>query len=66
MVEILGNDLLQHVKLAIRTLGGTWPTEGFMEVPARQEVLPQLTVGGFLLSASNICIYSRFEAIRIR
>jgi hypothetical protein len=43
MQDVLGDDLLQHVKLAIRTPGGTWPTEGFMEVPARQNVRDQLT-----------------------
>jgi hypothetical protein len=43
MQDILGDDLLQHVKLAIRTPSGTWPTEGFMEVPARQNVREQIT-----------------------
>jgi hypothetical protein len=39
----IGDDLIQHVKLAIRTPSGTWPTEGFMEVPARRDVREQLT-----------------------
>jgi len=43
MQDILGDDLLQHLKLAIRTPSGTWPTEGFMEVPARRDVREQLT-----------------------
>ena len=43
MRDILGDDLLQHVKLAIRTPSGTWPTEGFVEVPARMDVREQLT-----------------------
>ena len=43
MADILGDDLLQHVKIAIRTPRGTWPTEGFMEVPAQRRVREQLT-----------------------
>jgi hypothetical protein len=43
MGDILGDDLLKHVELAIRTPMGTWPTEGFMEVPARREIRGQLT-----------------------
>ena len=43
MSDILGDDLLQHVKIAIRTPRGTWPTEGFMEVPAQRHVREQLT-----------------------
>ena len=43
MRDILGDDLLQHVKLAIRTPKGMWPTEGFMEVPVRRDVREQLT-----------------------
>jgi hypothetical protein len=31
----IGDDPIQHVKLAIRTPRGTWPTEGFMEVQLR-------------------------------
>jgi hypothetical protein len=37
------DDLLQHVKLAVRTPGRTWPTEGFILVPASQGVHGQLT-----------------------
>jgi hypothetical protein len=37
------DDLLQHVKLAVRTPGRTWPTEGFILVPASQGVHEQLT-----------------------
>jgi hypothetical protein len=43
MRDNLSNDRIQHVKLAIRTPSGTWPTEGFMEVPARRDVREQLT-----------------------
>ena len=43
MQDISGDDPIQHVQLAIRTPKGTWPTEGFMEVPARQGVREQLT-----------------------
>lgn len=43
MSDILGDDLLQHVKLAVRTPGRTWPTEGFILVPATQGVREQLT-----------------------
>jgi hypothetical protein len=42
MKDILSDDLLQHVELAIRTPSGTWPTEGFMEVPAQQDVREEL------------------------
>jgi hypothetical protein len=42
MKDILGDDLLQHVELAIRTPSGTWPTEGFMEVPAQRDVREEL------------------------
>ena len=43
MQDILGDDLLKHVKLAIRTPSGTWPTEGFMEVPSQRDICEQLT-----------------------
>jgi hypothetical protein len=43
MQDIFGDDPIQHVQLAIRTPRGTWPTEGFMEVPARRGVREQLT-----------------------
>jgi len=43
MQDIFGDDLIPHVQLAIRTPRGTWPTEGFMEVPARRGVREQLT-----------------------
>ncbi len=42
MRDIRSDDLLQHVKLAIRTPKGTWPTEGFLEVPVRRDILEQL------------------------
>jgi hypothetical protein len=42
MTDIPGDDLIQHIALAIRTPEGTWPTEGFMEVPAREDVREQL------------------------
>jgi hypothetical protein len=37
------NDPLQHIKLAVRTPGRTWPTEGFIWVPVSQSVHAQLT-----------------------
>ncbi len=43
MSNIFREDLLQHVKLAVRTPGRTWPTEGFILVPASQSVHEQLT-----------------------
>ena len=43
MSDILSDDLLQHVKLAVRTPGHTWPTEGFVLVPASQVIHKQLT-----------------------
>lgn len=42
MQDVFGDDPVQHVKLAIRTPSGTWPTEGFMEAPVRQEVRQEL------------------------
>jgi len=43
MQDILGDDLLKHVKVAICTPRGTWPTEGFVEVPAQRDVREQLS-----------------------
>ncbi len=43
MSNIFREDLLQHVKLAVRTPGRTWPTEGFILVPASEGVHEQLT-----------------------
>ncbi len=37
------DDLLQHVNIAVRTPGRTWPTEGFVLVPVSQVVHEQLT-----------------------
>ncbi len=37
------DDLLEHVKLAVRTPGRTWPTEGFILVPASQVIHEQIT-----------------------
>jgi len=43
MQDVSDDDPIQHVQLAIRTPRGTWPTEGFMEVPAGSGVREQLT-----------------------
>ncbi len=42
MWDVLGDDPLRHVEVAVRTPDGSWPTEGFFYAPARQQVIRQL------------------------
>jgi hypothetical protein len=35
-------DFAKHIEVSIRTPRGTWPTEGFFEVPVDQKVALQL------------------------
>jgi hypothetical protein len=31
-------DLMEHIEVSVWTPDGTWPTEGFFEVPAQQKI----------------------------
>ena len=35
-------DLAEHIEVSIQTPNGTWPTEGFFEVPVQQKIEQQL------------------------
>ena len=40
--ELDAEEGMEHVHVAVQTPRGTWPTEGFFEVPAEQNVEMQL------------------------
>ncbi len=42
MRDVLGDDPVRHVEVAVSTPNGSWPTEGFFYAPARQEIAQQL------------------------
>ena len=44
---------MEHVHVAVQTPRGTWPTEGFFEVPAEQRVELQLDHAITSLSIEN-------------
>jgi hypothetical protein len=37
-----GRDFAKHIEVSVRTPMGTWPTEGFFEVPLDQKIALQL------------------------
>ncbi len=32
------SDLMEHIEVSVQTASGTWPTEGFFEVPVQQKI----------------------------
>jgi hypothetical protein len=37
------SEAVEHVEVVVRTPNGTWPTEGFFEVPVAQKIALQLS-----------------------
>jgi hypothetical protein len=44
---------IEHIEVAVRTPGGTWPTEGFFVVPAAQKIDLQLEHAKKSLNLTN-------------
>jgi hypothetical protein len=40
--DLDSRESIEHIEVAVRTPGGTWPTEGFFLVPAEQKIAMQL------------------------
>ncbi len=42
MRDVLADDPVRHVEVAVSTPNGSWPTEGYFYAPAHQQVAQQL------------------------
>jgi hypothetical protein len=40
--DLDAKESIEHIEVAVRTQGGTWPTEGFFLVPVAQKIILQL------------------------
>ena len=45
---------VEHVEVVVRTPNGTWPTEGFFEVPMEQKVALQLSHAATSLNIEDV------------